>query len=129
MRVSIVLGAVALLAVPMSAQAQECRQWGQQTELSGILVQGVFPGPPEFTSVADGDAANDALLLYLESPICVDGSDDLEVEPVGSTELVQLACSSDQIAGLKSGEQISVSGKLMSAHTGYHVTPALLACE
>ena len=55
-----ILVSALLLAFGVPAASQECLKWGE-VELSGIVVEGVYPGPPEFTSVAEGDAACDWL--------------------------------------------------------------------
>lgn len=129
MRLKYVLGAAILMVLSTPAMAQECARWGEPAELSGILVEGIYPGPPEYESVERGDAAYTALLLHLTTPICVSEGFEPGEPAIESTELVQLACSPKRISRLKSGERITVSGTLFSAHTGYHVTPALLDCQ
>ncbi|MBE7731513.1 hypothetical protein [Devosia faecipullorum] len=129
MRLGLFLGSVALLGTNVPVLAQDCAEWGQDIELTGIVVEGLYPGPPEFESVAGGDAAIDTLMLHLETPICVNGSDELETDALDFSELVQLACDYKQITKFPRGEWINVSGRLFSAHTAYHVTPALLQCD
>lgn len=129
MRLGLALSAAALLGTTAPVLAQDCAEWGQHIELTGIVVEGLYPGPPEFKSVPRGDAAIDALMLHLEMPICVNGSEELEADPLAFTELVQLACDYKQITKFPRGEWTSVAGTLFSAHTAYHVTPALLQCD
>lgn len=124
-----VLGAASFFILCTPVFAQDCQAWSQPTELSGVLVGGIYPGPPEYESVTVGDAPYSALMLHLTDPICITAGDS-DLEPaVQSTELVQLACSEHALAALQSGERIFVSGTLFSAHTGHHVTPALLECQ
>lgn len=129
MRLSVFLGAAILAVAANPALAQTCVNWGEQVEISGILVEGLYPGAPEFQSVARGDAAIDALLLDLDTPLCVNANADLDAEALASTDLVQLACSEKRAARLQRGERITLTGMLFSAHTSYHVTPALLDCQ
>ncbi len=118
---------VALAGGPARTQQPSCETWGGDSSLSGFLVSGAFPGPPEFTSIAGGDEPLSALLLYLDQPICIDRSDAGD-PMIAATELVQLACTKGQLAGRSEGESITLRGELYPAHTGYHRTPALLAC-
>jgi hypothetical protein len=116
--------ASALLGFTGAAAAQECLQWGP-AELSGFVIEGVYPGPPEFESTAQGDQSLTATLLHLSAPICVAGKSDLAEGPVEATELIQLACDT---TGLARGERVTLRGELYPRHTGYHVTPVLLDC-
>lgn len=113
------------------AQAQDpvCLSWDQPVTLRGYIIDGVFPGPPEYESVNRGDARYTAQFLYLDAPICVSGSEAPEAEPIASTELVQLACSETQVTAEMRGQTAVLSGKLFAQHTGYHRTPALLQCS
>lgn len=130
MRLEFVLGAALLLANASPVLAQECVEWGEPIELSGFLVEGVYPGPPEYESVAKGDEALSAIMLHLRNPICVNEGADKELEPaLASTELVQLACDEKAQSRFRDGELNTVAGSLFAAHTGYHVTPALLSCN
>jgi hypothetical protein len=130
MRVKLILGAALLLANASPALAQECVGWGEPVELSGILVEGVYPGPPEYESVAKGDAAYTALMLHLRVPICVREGENAEMVPhISATDLVQLACDKKEIARLKKGELTHVRGTLFVSHSGYHVTQAVLECD
>ena len=119
-------GIVTMLAAPAHAQ-DGCLWWNQTVTLEGYILDGVFPGPPEFEDVEAGDARLEASLLYLVEPVCVEGDDELEAEPVDATELIQLACPEAEISAR--GKLVTLTGTLFSAHTGYHRTPALLQCS
>lgn len=120
------LTAAGLLVADATATAADCLSWDKPVELTGFLLDGVFPGPPEYESVAHGDAALHARLLYLDEPVCVSGANGEDAEPIEATELVQITC---QIADDKLGQSVSIKGTLFPAHTGYHRTPALLDCN
>ncbi len=128
MRFTTILGAAILMAMAGPTLAQDCLEWGAPAELSGILVEGVYPGPPEFESVSGGDEAYSAIMLHLKTPICVTANTETGEEALASTDLVQLACDENQLAQLVRGDRVSMAGRLFSAHTGYHVTPALFQC-
>lgn len=117
-----------LIALVVPAPAQDgCLSWDRTVTLEGYILDGVFPGPPEFEDVETGDARLEASLLYLAEPVCVSGDDALDAEPVEATELVQLACPEAAISAR--GRLVALTGTLFSAHTGYHRTPALLQCD
>lgn len=119
------LTAAALLAGGGTAAAADCVSWDRPVELTGFLVDGVFPGPPEYESVADGDAALQARMLFLDEPVCVSGPNAEDAEPIDAIELVQITC---EMADDRLGQAVSIAGTLFPAHTGYHRTRAVLDC-
>lgn len=123
---TLVVAGVASVAGPAAADDRQCLGWDRPVVLEGFVIDGIFPGPPEFESVEGGDARLDARLLYLTEPVCVSGPDAMDAEPVAATELVQLACGERP---LPEGEIVRLAGTLFSAHTGYHRTPAMLQCS
>lgn len=130
MRSRLVLGAALLLANASPTLAQGCVEWGEPVELSGIPVTGVYPGPPDYESVAQGDERYSALMLHLRMPICINAGENAEMEPdIGEIVLIQLACTKKDRGAISEGEVNSVTGTLFPAHTGYHVTQAVLRCS
>ena len=130
MRLKLFVGAALLLANASPVLAQECVGWGEPVELAGIPVTGVYPGPPEYESVAKGDAAYSALMLHLRQPICVNAGANAEMEPhISEIELIQLACDKKVLGRITEGDVNTVAGTLFPAHTGYHVTQAVLQCS
>ena len=100
--------------------------WTNPVELSGYMVEGVFPGPPEFSSVSKGDETYTAQFLYLSQPICVVADPALDVPAAASVDMVQLACPDTAIP---SGEEVTVIGTLFAPHSGYHRAHVLIACR
>ncbi|MFD1251281.1 hypothetical protein DEVEQU_01936 [Devosia equisanguinis] len=115
----VVIGATMAVLAGAPTQGQEqCLAADAPATLTGFLVTGIFPGPPEFGSVQKGDAPYEAQFLYMLEPVCTGA--------VGPLQIVQLACADTPLAA---GEAIAVSGTLFEAHTGYHRAPLLLACD
>lgn len=112
------LAALASIEMPHAAEVQ-CLPLDAHVTLSGFIVEGRFPGPPNYESIANGDADLVASFLQIPDALCLS---DYEVP----TTLIQLACAD---ADLPEGEVVSVRGSLFSAHTGYHRSPVLLACD
>lgn len=120
-------GMALFASAPVYATGDDCLGWDKPVTLEGFIIEGTFPGPPEYESVASGDAELQATLLYLSEPVCLPADPDMDVEAIAATELIQLACPDAMIS--TRGETITLQGKLFAAHTGYHVTPALLSCS
>lgn len=118
--------AALLLAGTGPAMAADCMSWDEPVEMSGFLVDGVFPGPPEYESVSGGDMALQARMLFLDEPVCISGTNSEDAEPIDAIELVQITC---EMADERRGETVSIKGKLFPAHTGYHRTAAVLDCN
>jgi uncharacterized protein DUF4431 len=102
-------------------------------ELEGVPVLRDYPGPPNYESVARGDALERQWILQLTEPRCVNrdpksGIDDQAVVGVQEVQLVLAAGESKRLRA-SAGKQIRVSGTLFAAHTGHHRTAVLLKVE
>ena len=114
---------LAAIAWPGSAAAADCFHYGQVVTLSGEYFAKVAP-------VADGvvrdpinDAARRATLLRLTEPYCVNA--DVLSRGVATALNIQLSCPALHPAD---GSALSVTGRLLGAHTGNGQTPVLLMC-
>ena len=96
--------------------------------LSGIVVEKVFPGPPNFESIEGGDKPMRRLILQLDSPVDVpaDKKDDMN-EAEEDVQEVQLNFSDKypEKKGLN-GKRVEVTGGIFHSHTGYHCTRILM---
>jgi hypothetical protein len=55
------------------------------TELTGTLYQKIYPGPPEYSNIEDGDAVDSTLILVLKEPVNVELAAE-EDEPFNQPE-------------------------------------------
>lgn len=97
-------------------------------KLNGTISTHVFPGPPNYESVAKGDAREQAWVLQLSKPICTSASVDVEAEKdVKDLQLVfpEGQKQYDEYRSLK-GRRVVVTGTLFHAETGHHHTKVLL---
>jgi len=97
-------------------------------KLSGTILTHVFPGPPNYESVAKGDAREQAWVLQLSKPICTSASADIEAEKdVRDLQLVfpEGQKQYDEYRSWK-GRRVVVTGTLFHAETGHHHTKVLL---
>jgi hypothetical protein len=92
-------------------------------ELSGYIVHGKLPGPPDFTSTAAGDRVSVASFLLLNDCIDVPAGEFNEAVEV---RFLQLACPGVK---LPEGRPVTLRGSLYGSFTGHHWTPVLLDCE
>ena len=103
----------------VSDLAKACYPMDTPVKLTGYLFDVVLPGPPEYTSIDDGDRGGTALFLYVQDGICVSGMK-------GVVHAIQLVC---QKLKKKEGIPVTLSGELFKSHTGYHWSPVLLSCS
>jgi hypothetical protein len=121
-------GALLALLISGAQGSAACLSYAEPAMLEGRLVRRVFPGPPNYESIARGDRREVALILQLESPACVDAdpADSSGFSPaIGRVSEIQLVAAG---AGPKPapGARVRVTGHLFGAHTGHHRTPVLL---
>lgn len=125
-------------AAPLSSQQQPpsgnagCVQYEPEpVVLRGVIRRTTFPGPPNYESVADGDAPETYWVLHLEQPICVNASADPFNEARSDVRQLQLVLSSTddgyQRYRALLGGKVQARGTLFGAHTGHHHTDVLLS--
>ncbi len=117
----------ALLAFTTSAQAA-CLSYQGRVRLEGVLERVVLPGPPNYSSVAEGDRAETPFLLRPATPICVTQGSTVQEEAEHQMPRLQLLLEAGQYQTLVPllGRRVRLSGQLMHAQTGHHHTAVLL---
>lgn len=116
-----------LIAMPLPVSAATCLGYGT-VSLAGRLAHQTYPGPPDYESVAKGDAPRVIWVLLLDRPLCV--IDPNPRYPHAHDELeVQLALTADRYATYQGwvGEQVVVSGKLRPGGARYQKRLVLMA--
>lgn len=120
------------LGLSSMALAGDCLSYTGRAAIAGTLVSRVFPGPPNYESIAKGDRAETALILRLDRPACVDAdprdTDGFNGAVERITDIQLAPHDGKQFAALKAlaGKRVSLTGSLFGAHTGHHRTPVLL---
>ena len=95
--------------------------------LAGKLTLQSFAGPPNYESIAEGDAAQQAFILELPRRICfedgefADGSERFDRVHVHAME-PELVRTLQQAVG----REVTVAGRAVGAHTGHHRAPMVL---
>ncbi len=114
---------------PAGASAVECLRFEPaEVTLVGTLITRTYPGPPNYTSIEEGDMPEIASILVLTEPICVaaDPDDELNSERVSNVREIQLVIPGSSDTEL-SGKPVVVRGRLFSALTGHHHVRVLLS--
>jgi hypothetical protein len=105
--------------------------------LSGVLKVKVFPGPPEYSSIKNGDRADvcwvldldkESFIRALSTPVQELGLDfkDIIKWPNASEIFLFPDQNVNESFRRKNGQHISISGHLFHAHTAHHYSPMLL---
>lgn len=120
-----------LLSGALSAPAAEnpCLKYEPDVvELHGTVKRVVFPGPPNYESVKNGDEPEPYWVLFLPKEICVQGDpkDEFNSETERNVKSLQLMDVDYQKDRSLLGESVIVKGTLMHSFTGHHHTPVLV---
>lgn len=100
--------------------------------LTGRLVRRIFPGPPNYESVAKGDQAERVLVLVLDHPIDVKSAEEPQDEQRNVREIQVMVASTDdpkvnaaleKLVISAAGRDVAVKAKLSVAMTGHQHTP------
>ncbi|MCC2976944.1 DUF4431 domain-containing protein [Sphingomonas sp. PL-96] len=100
-------------------------------QLSGMLSQQVFPGPPGYEDVAQGDAPERTFVLTLPAPACIDDGGDF-ADPDERFTAVQVAASDPRVRQRLRraiGTRVTLSGEGFAAHTGHHHLPLVVLVD
>lgn len=117
----------------LAAWSAECITLASDSHLSfdGRLTFEVFPGPPDYQSVDDGDSPEPTYILLLAKNICIDDGGQF-ADPADQFNSVQLFTTNAALwEKLKSfkGTHVTVTGSGFPAHTGHHHAPLVLEVE
>ncbi len=103
---------------------------GQTTTLYGKIREELFPGPPNYESIDNGDVPQFYWILYTNEPISLVGRciETNELRDNGKSCAFQL-CLTAEIYNNRLdllGKYVKVDGEIFFGHTGHHKTKALL---
>lgn len=106
---------------------------GQSVEVIGRVREELFPGPPNYSSIDNGDIPQFYWILYTNTPIGIVGRSFENEQPYDlgkscSFQLVVDAEFYDNKADIV-GKLVKVRGRTLIGHTGHHKTKALIEVE
>lgn len=126
--------AVMLAGVVCCADA-ECLKDGDTVIIKGKLVQQVFPGPPNYYSIQQGDTPETDWLLVLDRPQCMVARS----EETGAVVLLSDRVEALQVAVKGQGaaveyaplvgHRVEISGPLYKAQSGHVHAVALIGAD
>ena len=115
-----------VITVAVSTTTPTCLPYGpSEVTVSGTLENLVFPGPPNYESVKQGDFPEDFLYVRLSQPICTIGKNDntFDRQGLANASLVQLFITDratyDRFRP-HLGKLVSCNGALWNRQTGHH---------
>ncbi len=106
----------------------------EEIEVSGLLHETIYPGPPEYMSVEMGDHPEKVVILTLKEPINVAIKDGKELdddfnEPEKGVRELQVVFSDSEPSTLQMKKEITVKGTLYHAHTAHHHRRVLMMIQ
>ena len=123
---------IAFLCDAVSASPQEdCLSYQtHDIQLTGRILKKVFPGPPNYENIKEGDLPEEAWIIRLAKPICVKANkqdeDDVAENDVSELQLVLRGNQFAQIRRLMKRGAVTVTGYLFHSSTGHHHTAVLM---
>lgn len=119
---------IMLSAQPAAAACLNLASGAAPVSLEGKLSLEVFPGPPNYESVAKGDAAEPAWLLLLDKPICVEDGGQF-ADPSHHFDNVHVYSADRRVQArfeALNGKRVTLKGSGFPAHTGHHHAPLVV---
>jgi hypothetical protein len=99
----------------------------------GVISRVDFPGPPNFSSILDGDQKQTYWILTVSEAVSVDANSELDIKEqnVISIQLVFLSEDSDSYKKYDAlvGKEVEVTGDLFHGFTAGHKTRLLISVE
>ncbi len=102
------------------------------TELAGTIVQKTYPGPPNYSDIANGDMPESPLFLTITEPVNValpESEEDLFNQPEHGVREIQIVFLEQDPPQELWSQGIRVIGKLFSAHTAHHRRRVLMMAD
>lgn len=117
------LGVALLAGAPAAADCLDVRN--PVPPLEGRLVRAVLPGPPNWTDVSRGDAAETTYVLTLKTPTCARGDEFLDGDvPIDRVQLFSSDGSMEATLERHAGRDVVVAVEsAFGAHTRHHRAP------
>lgn len=99
--------------------------------VSGRLTLQLFPGAPNFESIAAGDAEERTFIVELPVAACIDDGGEF-ADPAERFVTVQVSGGQDRLSAvLKAavGGKVIVEGEGFASHTGHHHAPLVVLAD
>jgi hypothetical protein len=99
--------------------------------VEGRLTRQLFPGPPNYESVEEGDSEESVFILVLRHPICIDDNGEFAdpSEQVTTVHVSSRDPSNMALLTASVGREVAVSGEGFPAYTGRHHAPLVILAD
>lgn len=117
----------------LQAQSTSCtdlRAAGAMMTISGKLTSQIFAGPPNYESIANGDAEEKALILELPRRMCA--NDGEFIDSSVTFDRVHVSSSTPGLLDVMNsavGREVTVYGEAFGSHTGHHRAPLVILAK
>lgn len=122
--------AASLLAAATSSASADCTNIKEASSLvfQGVLRFQIFPGPPNYEDVREGDRSEPAYILDLQEPVCAVGDDDLDAnETFDEIHLYTTNNTVEKDLRRLLGSSVTVTGvEAFARHTAHHRAPLVV---
>ena len=99
--------------------------------VSGNLKLQIFPGPPNYESVAGGDEEERTFIIELPRTACIKDGGDF-ADPSQRFMAVHVSANEERLMAVlraSVGRHVTVSGEGFAAHTGHHHAPLVVLAD
>ena len=99
--------------------------------VSGSLTLQHFPGPPNYESIAEGDAEERTFIVELPRASCIDDGGDF-ADPSQQFMTVHVSATQEELMAVlraSVGRHVTVSGEGFASHTGRHHAPLVILAD
>lgn len=99
--------------------------------VSGRLTLQLFPGPPNYESIASGDAEESTFIVELPYAVCIDDGGDF-ADPSERFVTVHVSGNEDvflNVLRAAVGRKVIVEGEGFASHTGHHHAPLVVLAD
>ncbi len=121
---------VALLFIIISNSVFACPSGGGDAiKVIGAVTFEIFPGPPNYENIEEGDRPEKYWILTLNEPMCFSPDPDFMETEVTINKLQLLLYKLRGEVKLKQGTKYEFFGITVPAHTGHHKTKVMLEVE
>ena len=101
-----------------------------KVSVSGRLTLQLFPGVPNFESIAAGDAEERTFIVELPAETCIDDGGEF-ADPAEKFVTVQVSGADRLSTVLKAavGRKVRIEGEGFASHTGHHHAPLVVIAD
>jgi hypothetical protein len=126
----ILAAALGVFLLPVSDANAACLSYSGRTNLSGLLEQKTFPGPPHYQDTNTGDKPETFWFIKLPKPTCIDADPDKSDLNMAVSSIQEIEVVVNQELYEKNyilvGRNVHITGTLFGAIGLHHHSPVVI---